>query len=189
MEVSLKEQIVKLRKEGWLYKDIRKELKCTMSLISYHCKNAGLETANELRKPTKEEIESYQKLYNTGLSVKQIAKSSKWSHVTLLKYLQLRDPISKEEIKKRNGQKQMSRRKKFKELLVAYKGGKCERCGYDKCIRALEFHHINHKTKEFTLSQGTYSFERLKKEVDKCLLVCANCHREIEEKEYNKNVS
>lgn len=71
-------------------------------------------------------------------------------------------------------------RKKLKEKLVEYKGGKCERCGYDKCITALEFHHLDPREKDFGIgSKDVLSFEKCKKEVDKCILVCANCHREI----------
>lgn len=71
-------------------------------------------------------------------------------------------------------------RLRLKEKLVAYKGGKCEICGYDKCITALEFHHLNPDEKEFGIgTNDILSFEKNKKEVDKCILVCANCHREI----------
>lgn len=72
------------------------------------------------------------------------------------------------------------RRKQAKILLVEYRGGKCERCGYSKCIGALEFHHINPKEKDFSLSKTGRSktIEAMKKEVDKCILLCANCHRE-----------
>lgn len=71
------------------------------------------------------------------------------------------------------------RRKQNKKLLVEYKGGKCELCGYNKCIAALDFHHKNPLEKEISLTGNTFSFERQKKEADKCMLVCANCHREI----------
>ena len=73
------------------------------------------------------------------------------------------------------------RREKTKELLVEYKGGKCEICGYNRCVEALEFHHINPNEKDFGIGQKGYtrSFEKNKEEVDKCILVCANCHREI----------
>ena len=71
-------------------------------------------------------------------------------------------------------------RKRLKEKLVAYKGGKCEVCGYDKCITALEFHHLDPTEKEFGIGgKNVLSFEKCKKEVDKCILVCANCHRMI----------
>lgn len=76
-----------------------------------------------------------------------------------------------------------NKRKRNKELLVEYKGGKCEICGYNKCIEALEFHHTNPEEKEFGICNGDIkSVERLKIEADKCILVCANCHRELHSK-------
>lgn len=60
------------------------------------------------------------------------------------------------------------------------KGNKCLVCGYDKCIDALVFHHTDPFTKEFHLSNGeTRSWEKYLKELEKCILVCANCHAEI----------
>jgi hypothetical protein len=73
-----------------------------------------------------------------------------------------------------------------KELAVAYKGGKCKICGYNNCITALEFHHLNPKEKDRDLkSRGINrrkAFEKLKPELDKCILVCCRCHREIHAK-------
>lgn len=76
-------------------------------------------------------------------------------------------------------------RRKRKAVLVEYKGGKCELCGYNKCIAALEFHHKDHTKKEFGLAKSgiTRSLEATKKEVDKCMLVCSNCHKEIHSEE------
>jgi len=63
---------------------------------------------------------------------------------------------------------------------IKYKGGKCIRCGYDKYYEVLEFHHLDPNKKEFTICNSYhYSWERLKKELDKCDLLCSNCHREI----------
>ena len=76
---------------------------------------------------------------------------------------------------------------RLKEKLVEYKGGKCERCGYNKCITALEFHHLDPNEKEFGVGNfEVLSFDKCKKEVDKCILVCSNCHREIHYEEYLK---
>jgi 5-methylcytosine-specific restriction endonuclease McrA len=74
------------------------------------------------------------------------------------------------------------RRKKLKQLAVEYKGGKCCKCGYYKCVGALDFHHVNPQEKAFGIGSKGYtrSWESVKKELDKCILVCANCHREIE---------
>lgn len=73
------------------------------------------------------------------------------------------------------------RRKKIKELAIAYKGGKCCICEYSKCKSALDFHHLDNSEKKFGLSvKGlTRSWIKTKEELDKCVLVCANCHREI----------
>lgn len=70
-------------------------------------------------------------------------------------------------------------RKNIKKKCVEYLGGKCISCGYDKCIAALEFHHRDSSHKDFAISGGTVSWERTKKELDKCDLLCANCHREL----------
>lgn len=70
----------------------------------------------------------------------------------------------------------------IKEMAVRYKGGECVKCGYNKCIGALEFHHVDRTQKDFNISHKGYtrSWEKVKEELDKCELVCANCHREIE---------
>lgn len=70
-------------------------------------------------------------------------------------------------------------RKRVKVLAVEYLGGKCSLCGYGKCISALEFHHRDPRQKDFGISGTNKSFESIKAELDKCILVCANCHREI----------
>lgn len=79
------------------------------------------------------------------------------------------------------------RRDKLKILAVDYKGGQCSLCGYNKCIKALEFHHLDPNEKDFGFSvKGvTRSFEKIKPELDKCILLCANCHREVHAQDYN----
>lgn len=75
----------------------------------------------------------------------------------------------------------------IKKELVHYKGGKCEECGYDKCLGVLQFHHTNPQEKDFDLSAqyngGHLDMEKLYKEADKCKLLCANCHGEKHFKE------
>ena len=72
------------------------------------------------------------------------------------------------------------RLKAMKKKAVELKGGKCIRCGYDKCIDALEFHHVDPSTKDFKMANtgAAPSFEKYLEEVNKCILLCANCHRE-----------
>ena len=73
------------------------------------------------------------------------------------------------------------RRKKIRKMAIEYKGGQCEVCGYSHCIEALEFHHVNSNGKDFSISSKGYtrSWQKVKEELAKCMLVCANCHREI----------
>ena len=73
------------------------------------------------------------------------------------------------------------RRKKLKQMVIDLKGGKCQFCSYNTYNGALDFHHIDEDKKEFSLSTRglTRSWERIKNELQKCVLVCANCHREV----------
>ena len=74
----------------------------------------------------------------------------------------------------------ISFRQRRKENLINLFGGKCSLCGYNKCNGALEFHHINPNEKDFQLSSGNcHKMEDDIAEAKKCILVCANCHREI----------
>lgn len=71
-----------------------------------------------------------------------------------------------------------------KKQLVEMKGGKCASCGYCKCLRALEFHHKDPSTKSFSLTLreiAGFSWETVIEEANKCDLLCANCHRELED--------
>lgn len=73
-------------------------------------------------------------------------------------------------------------RRRVKRRLVDEAGGACVICGYDRCVAALEFHHIDPATKRFALSrQGvTRSFAEAQEEARKCVLLCSNCHAEVE---------
>lgn len=67
---------------------------------------------------------------------------------------------------------------RVRDLKIEY-GGKCSYCGYDKCLDALQFHHLDPTEKEFHLGQGRgKKLETIKAELDKCVLLCSNCHIE-----------
>jgi hypothetical protein len=73
------------------------------------------------------------------------------------------------------------RRYKVKAMSIEYKGGKCLICGYNKFQGALELHHIDRTKKSFGIGEKGYtrSWAKVKIELDKCVLLCANCHREV----------
>lgn len=86
--------------------------------------------------------------------------------------------------------RQKERGLKRKLELVNYKGGKCEKCGYNKNIAALQFHHINPEEKEIKLDVRRLSatnIDTLYREVDKCMLLCANCHAETHHQDMELN--
>lgn len=59
------------------------------------------------------------------------------------------------------------------------RGGKCIKCGYDRCIKALEFHHLDPSQKDFTISNDHFRLQEAINESKKCILICSNCHKEL----------
>ena len=86
--------------------------------------------------------------------------------------------------RKKINEHQKIRNRKTKETLVKENGGKCQICGYNRCIAALDFHHNNPDTKENQIKD--LSLELARKEIKKCILVCSNCHKEIHNPDYIK---
>ena len=74
------------------------------------------------------------------------------------------------------------RRRRVKRILVVEAGGGCAACGYDRCVAALQFHHVDPSRKSFALSSNgvTRGIEHARAEARKCILLCANCHAETE---------
>ena len=70
------------------------------------------------------------------------------------------------------------RSRKLKRKAIEYKGGKCQHCGYDRYDGALQFHHNDPAEKDLRISSSRRTFDKIKKELDKCTLLCSNCHSE-----------
>ena len=75
-------------------------------------------------------------------------------------------------------------RAQMMQRVLEYKGSKCEICGYNKSKRALQFHHLDPSKKDFNISMKDLgkTWETIKAELDKCVLLCGNCHAEEHEK-------
>lgn len=187
----MKQEIIKLRLQGCNYKEIATILGCAKSTISYHCKSLNIPW-----KTTDEKIAEATRLYTELGSIVEVAARTGLAAQTVSKLVggatltkkadktvipKVESLLTRKEQVVRNV---IAWRKRKKIDAVAYKGGKCSICSYDKCIAALEFHHLDPTQKDFGISKDgtTRSWELIKAELDKCILVCANCHREIHNK-------
>lgn len=81
--------------------------------------------------------------------------------------------------KRSDSRREKRHEKKIKAL--AHKGNECQVCGYRRCVSSLCFHHLDPSKKSFKLGGSglDHSWKKLKKELDKCMLLCHNCHSEI----------
>lgn len=175
--MGLIEKIIELRKKGLSFKKISKELNCSQSTVSKWCNKNGLGDIGlkKYKELTDDEIIELKEYYKTHTK-KETALKFGVSDTTVIKHSDRKIVDAKNNAKNYR----LKRRTLLKQKAVVYKGGKCVKCGYEKCNQALEFHHINPIEKDFSIA-GNYniSWERIKCELDKCILVCSNCHKEI----------
>lgn len=77
-----------------------------------------------------------------------------------------------------NRERVREKQREHKIRAVNLLGGKCSSCGYDKYVGALDFHHKDPEGKDFSISHAKMSWRQIEEEIKKCVLLCANCHRE-----------
>ena len=109
------------------------------------------------------------KLCNTELLGRQVMYCSKKCKNNFLNKIHKPYPVQKVKGVKR------------KTALIIFMGGECSKCGYKKNLAAFEFHHVDRDAKDFMIDARTFanhSWKNIIKETAKCILVCANCHRE-----------
>lgn len=179
--VKVIKKIIDLRESKKTYDEISSELKISKYVVSKICRELKLVDSRKFGRINEEMILMIRKMYDEIGSSLKVANLLNVSKSTVLKYAEIKnkEKLNENDRKKNNSNGVIDWRRRTKIKLVEYKGGKCEKCEYDKCIDALEFHHLDPIEKDFTISGKSWSFDRLKKEVDKCILVCSNCHKEI----------
>lgn len=177
----MENKIKELRLNGKSYDDIIEILPISRDELKKICRKLGLNKSSPHHRVTEELKKEMQEFYNLGNSLRETSKEFGFSRETIRSHIQTRKRkiLTKEEKITSNSKNVTNWRRRRKEELVEYKGGKCEKCGYNKSIRALEFHHLDPTQKDFGIGGSNYSIERLKDEVDKCIMVCSNCHSEI----------
>lgn len=144
-------------------------------------RRSQLNELSGVKKLSPTDFSSVQNFYDSGHTLRDCQEKFGYSRPTLIKYLKTRSrtKLHDEQKRKKNVEGVVSWRQRTKKKLVEYKGGKCFLCGYNRCVGSMHFHHKDPSQKEFNITALTISFEKLKSEVDKCVLVCSNCHGEI----------
>jgi DNA invertase Pin-like site-specific DNA recombinase len=181
------DEIVRLKYKGLTYDEIKNKTGVSFDKIKKICRKYSINDANvyakKTNKPNNQEIKKVQEYYDNCLSTRKTASEFNWSRHRVSKYIKIKKIVKQDnETRKKSIVKAVINwRRRVKIKLIEYKGGECEKCGYNKCINALSFHHKDPNEKDFSISGKSYSFDRMKKEVDKCILVCSNCHIEIHE--------
>ena len=116
-------------------------------------------------------------LRKQGKTYKEICDKLKCSKSLISYYI---NPQGKSKNSKRQQKNRIHKRKNLKDLA----GGGCSKCNYSKCYAALQFHHTDPSKKKFDITDAIWNRikvteKELKKEISKCILLCANCHAEL----------
>jgi len=182
-------KVLECRINGNTYDEILEKTNLSLDKIKKICRINNVndnhyrksDYCKKYEKYTIEQINDMQLFYDECKSMRQVSKKFNITKYQIYKILNItkKEKLDNKTLKKNKVKAVVNCRRENKRKLVEYKGGCCEKCGYDKCIDAFDFHHMDPNQKDFGISAKSYSFERLKKEVDKCILVCRNCHAEL----------
>lgn len=182
-----KDAILALRAQKTSYREIARQLGCSKGTVAYHC--SRLEDHDQI-------VEDNRKHLATTRQIPQVKASLlNWLLVDGVRRTDVADALNMDykevlaHARRKGLQKRpekltqyryvLRRRRHLKMLAVARKGGRCVRCGYHRSLRALTFHHPDPEAKDFSVSANSNrSWLAVRTEIDKCVLLCANCHRE-----------
>lgn len=156
-----KEELLPLVEEGKSFREIARIKDISLTKVRYWAKKFGLKSKAYARN------QPYYCKYCGETKAKNFVKMS-------------HNRRNKSCCKKCHSKRAVERLRRNKKLAVEYKGSKCQRCGYDRCIGALVFHHRDPKQKDPDFNKmRCWNFEKVRKELDKCELLCSNCHAEV----------
>jgi hypothetical protein len=184
MKKGLKEKILEFYKNGMSYNQISVQLNCSKGTISYYLSSLVLDK-KAIQKEKKQKL--IENIKNNPPENKDIFLERYGEKLTKKEIIMFISNFYKKEgkgLRRGNIPKEyhVKRRKDIKKELVEYKGGCCIVCGYNKSLRSLHFHHLDPSKKDFSISRKWDKLglnESVKKELDKCVLLCANCHGEV----------
>lgn len=153
--------------QGLSSHEIAKKMNCGQTNIMYWMNKHNLKTLNKIRNQKEKKCPKCQHILDISFFYQRRGKIGGSVYC-----------------KSCTSSQTIERQQKFKLECVTYKGGKCQSCSYSKSLSALEFHHINQNEKDFDISKARLKKfnDLIKQELDKCILLCANCHREEHDK-------
>lgn len=163
-------QLRVLVEEGASIRKIAEEIGAGYSTIRYWLKCLGLETERMARKRVVAQERSAGP-HGEGLSCLKHGRAAFFKR-----------PNGSFGCRQCRSEAVSERRRRLKRQLVEEAGGRCSICGFSNHPAALQFHHIDPETKDFHLAQYGHSraIDRVRAEVEKCILLCANCHAQVE---------
>ena len=118
------------------------------------------------------------RLKSDGLSYNEIAKAVPCAKSTVQYYL---NGFGNEHVRQRMAISRNKNRKNAIDVLRLEAGGRCNKCGYNRCLKVLHFHHIESESKTGSISNLLHrnGLAIARAETKKCALLCANCHGEL----------
>jgi hypothetical protein len=171
-------QIHELKEKRFKNSTIAVMVGCNRNTVLYHtsekyrhsCRSAG--GRQHGKRLSNEQISKIMEMHKCGKSGLKIARLLGINVVTVYRYT---SPERRQ--KDINRQKSYPAKERPQSIIKKERGGKCELCGFDKHYNCLDFHHKDPSTKSFEIARKSgYSVDVLRKETDKCALVCKNCH-------------
>jgi transposase-like protein len=161
-------ELQRLIDEGLTVREIARRVGCGASTVRYWLVRHGLRTA----------AAEQRELRRQGLLAERVERACA-THGTQPFVL---DTTGRYRCPRCRSEAVQRRRRRLKEIIVREAGGACTLCGYHAYVGALEFHHVDPEVKRFGLAQGglTRSIDVLRVEARKCVLLCSNCHAEVE---------
>lgn len=189
--MKYKDNILRLRKEGKTYNEIVQLLGCTKGVISFHCSKLK-ENKKIIKDNSKGFFSDYvfpsDKLDIFKWLMKENVSRTRISEILLIPYQEIinygvRNNLRRNSNKEPGYKTIKEYRRQTKILAVAYKGRYCKHCNCNVDMNKFHFHHIDRETKLFTISNNlNLAWPKIKKELDKCILLCSECHIDIHRK-------
>ncbi len=166
-----REQLRPLVATGMTHRAIAEVVDRSVATVRYWLAVHGLDTARRLRR---EEVEA-------ALAAGDTTVVRRCRHHGETEYA-LVGTEKRPRCKKCRSEAVARKRRRLKRVLVKERGGSCALCGYDRCLAALQFHHLDPDTKAFGIAHRgfTRSLAAARAEAAKCVLLCSNCHAEVE---------